>query len=101
MHTRLATFHVRPDDAAAFRVATAAHVAKTQAEPGVQRFELLQAENDPTQFVILMEFADDAARGRHLETAHYQQWRAEIDAWLAAPIESTRFVRVVPPPIEG
>ncbi|MCC6192555.1 MAG: antibiotic biosynthesis monooxygenase, partial [Anaerolineales bacterium] len=92
MHTRLATFRVRPDAVAAFRAATGAHVTSTQSEPGVLRFELLQAASDPTQFVIWMEFADDVARSRHMETPHYQQWRAEIAAWLAAPVESTRFV---------
>lgn len=94
VHLRLATFVVKPEAVADFSAASAQHVAATQREAGVLRFELLQSEESPQEFVILMEFQDDDARAQHFATTHFQAWRALIAPWLAAPIRSVKHRRL-------
>ena len=96
MHLRLATFVVKPEAVADFSAATGQHVRATQGEAGVLRFELLQSEEVPSQFVIVMEFRDDDARAQHFATAHFQAWRAQIAPWLAEPIRSVKHRRLLP-----
>jgi autoinducer 2-degrading protein len=94
MHLRLATFSVNLEAVDHFQTVTLQHVGTSQQEAGIVRFELMQSEEDPRQFALLMLFQDDSARIRHMTTEHFQAWRETIAPDLAEPIRSVRYRRL-------
>ena len=85
MHVTLVHIHVRNEDVAAFIAATRANHEASSSEPGNRRFDVLQAPDDPTRFMLYEAYAtaDDAAA--HRQTAHYFAWRQTVDSMMAEP----------------
>jgi len=54
-------------------------------EPGIFRFELLQDEADPSRFVLVEGYRDEAAQAAHKETAHYAKWKELVEPLMAEP----------------
>ena len=88
--------HVKAGCADAFIAATRKNVAGSLAEPGVLRFDLMREAGDPDKFELIEVYRDEQAPLSHKETAHYQAWRVEVEAMMAAPRRSTRLVPVEP-----
>lgn len=87
---------VRPDVVGAFRSATTEYARRSVQEKGVSRFEVLQQEADPTQFVLLGAFANQAAAALHKETAHYSHWRTAVAEMMAEPSRTVRYAYAFP-----
>lgn len=85
MHVTLVHVRVNPEDVDAFIVATRANHQGALGEPGNRRFDVLQAPDDPTRFILYEAYAcaDDAAA--HKDTAHYRVWRAAVEPMMAEP----------------
>ena len=45
--------HVTPESVDAFRAATVENARNSVKEPGVVRFDVIQQDDDPTQFVLV------------------------------------------------
>nr|WP_308477928.1 antibiotic biosynthesis monooxygenase [Nannocystis radixulma] len=88
--------HVVPDQVEAFRAATVANARESVREPGIARFDVLQQEGDPTRFILVEVYRDEAAPARHKETAHYQLWRDTVAPMMASPRTSVRLANVFP-----
>ncbi|MBV9921348.1 MAG: antibiotic biosynthesis monooxygenase [Pseudonocardia sp.] len=88
--------HVKPEHLEAFLVETRRNAAFSLAEPGVRRFDVLQAEGDDTHVVLTEVYVDQSAADAHKQTAHYARWRDEVAEMLAEPRASTRFASVFP-----
>ena len=54
-------------------------------EPGNIRFDVLQSVEDPTRFILHEWYVDEAAAQAHKETAHYLEWCALAEDWMAEP----------------
>lgn len=81
LHT--AHLRVRPDAVDAFRTRLARHAKTTlAAEPGCQGFDVLQERSDPTLFLLLETYADEAALGRHRVSPHYLAFREDVKDWV-------------------
>ena len=63
--------HIKPDRIEAFRKATMENARHSRQEPGVARFDFLQQTDDPSRFVLIEVYRDQAAVAAHKETAHY------------------------------
>lgn len=87
---------VRPDAVEAFRSATLANAAASLEELGVVRFDVVQAIDDPTRFVLVEVYRDEQAPLRHKETAHYAAWRDAVGPLMAEPRTSTKYGAVFP-----
>ena len=87
---------VKPDYAEAFREATLANARQSLREPGVLRFDVLQQQDDPTQFVLVEIYRDAAAAAAHKETQHYPVWRDAVAPMMAEPRRSVKFNQVFP-----
>jgi autoinducer 2-degrading protein len=87
---------VRPEDLEAFLAETRRNAAASLAEPGVRRFDVLQAEGDATRLVLAEVYVDQSAADAHKQTAHYARWRDAVAAMMAEPRTSTRFSAVFP-----
>lgn len=86
--------HVLPEAVEAFIDATRANAHASRLEPGVVRFDVVQALDDPTRFVLVEAYRDDAAAVAHKETAHYATWRDTVAPMMAGPRTSQRFADV-------
>ncbi len=85
MHVTLVHVRVRPEDVDAFIAATRVNHEASVTEPGNRRFDVLQAPDDPTRFILYEAYASAADAAAHKETAHYLAWRAAVAEMMAEP----------------
>jgi quinol monooxygenase YgiN len=90
--------HVQPDAVESFRRATLENASASLREAGVVRFDVVQALDDPTRFVLVEVYRDEQAPLRHKETAHYAKWRDGVADLMAEPRTSTKFRAEFPEP---
>ena len=85
MHVTLVHVRVKAQDIDAFIAATRANHEASTTEPGNRRFDVLQAPDDPTRFVLYEAYASAADALAHKETAHYLTWRDTVAVMMAEP----------------
>lgn len=85
MHVTLVHVHVKSEHIEDFIRATRAnHLASVQ-EAGNLRFDVLQAPDDPSRFILYEAYVSAAAAADHKRSTHYLQWRDGVAAWMAEP----------------
>jgi quinol monooxygenase YgiN len=89
--------HVNHDAVETFIAASRANAAASLEEPGVARFDVVQAIDDPTRFVLVEAYRSDEAAAAHKETAHYATWRDAVAPLMAEPRSSVRYRDVAYP----
>jgi len=91
-----AHYAIQPEGIDAVKAAIAAfvgYVAKN--EPGTRLYTSWQQENDPTKFVHLFIFEDEAAHQAHGESAAVRQFEAVYRPYLAeGPVVFTDYIQV-------
>lgn len=90
--------HVTPESVDAFRAATIENARNSVQEPGIVRFDVIQQDDDPTQFVLVEMYRDAEAPARHKETAHYAVWRDTVASMMAEPRRSVKYHEIFPEP---
>jgi autoinducer 2-degrading protein len=85
MVVNIVEVRVKPGHEEAFIAATRKNHAGSRTEAGNLRFDVLRSAEDPTRFVLYEAFASPAAVEAHRATAHYKEWRAAVEPWMAAP----------------
>src|SRR5688572_21783438 len=88
--------HVTPDGVEAFKAATLDNARASLREPGIARFDVIQEREDPTRFVLIEVYRDDAAPLAHKETAHYATWRDTVAPLMASPRTSRKYHALAP-----
>jgi quinol monooxygenase YgiN len=88
--------HVKADGVEAFNEASLANANGSRAEAGVVRFDLIEDRDDPTRFVLVEIYRDEAAAAAHKETPHYAAWRDAVADLMAEPRRSVKYVNVSP-----
>jgi (4S)-4-hydroxy-5-phosphonooxypentane-2,3-dione isomerase len=88
---------VKPEYVDAFREATLENARHSILEPGILRFDVLQDQQDPTQFVLYEIYLSPEAQLKHRETAHYLTWREKAEPMMAAPRVPTKYDLLNPP----
>ena len=88
--------HVKPESVEAFRSASIENARNSVQEPGIARFDVIQAADDPTRFVLVEVYRDADAPGKHKETAHYAVWRDAVAPMMAEPRSSTKYHNAFP-----
>ena len=72
-----ATYRIRPEGIARVKTAIAEFVEHVRAnEPGSRLYQAWQRQDDPTTFVHLFIFEDEAAQQRHGESAEVARFEA-------------------------
>ena len=84
------TVHVKEERVDAFIEATLENARNTRLEPGNVRFDVLQAEQPATRFLLYEAYrsADDFAA--HQKTEHYLRWREAVADMMAQPREGVK-----------
>lgn len=88
--------HVKPESVADFRLATLENARQSLTEPGVARFDVVQAVDDPTRFVLIEAYKTKDAPQAHKETAHYRAWRDTVADMMAEPRRSEKYESLFP-----
>jgi autoinducer 2-degrading protein len=96
MHVTLVHVRVLPARVADFVVATRTNHLASIREPGNVRFDVLQAPDDPTRFILYEAYADAHAAAAHKETAHYLAWREAVAPMMAEPRRGEPYVGLYP-----
>lgn len=85
---------VLPHTIDAFRAATLDNATHSVQEPGVVRFDVLQAADDPTRFTLIEAYLTPEAPVAHKATAHYARWRDAVEPMMAEPRQSVKYSHV-------
>ena len=98
MHIVHVHVKVRPESVADFRQATVENARASVQEPGIARFDVVQRQDDATQFVLIEVYRTLDAAAAHKETAHYAKWRDTVAPMMAEPRQSVKYSDVFPHP---
>ena len=85
MHVTLVHVRVKPEAVPGFITATRANHEASIKEPGNRRFDVLQAPDEPTRFILYEAYASAEAASEHKQTAHYAAWRDAVAGMMAEP----------------
>ena len=83
--------HVNSESVGAFIEATIENARNSIREPGIARFDVVQQTDDPTRFVLVEVYRDEAATDAHRETAHYAKWRDTVASMMVEPRTREKF----------
>lgn len=79
-----AHLRVRADAVEPFKARLARHARTSVAvEPGCSRFDVHQETSDPTLFLLIECYDDDAAFQAHRGSAHFLAFREDVKDWVA------------------
>ena len=87
---------VNPESVGAFIEATIENARNSIQEPGIARFDVAQQTDDPTRFVLVEVYREEAATKAHKETAHYAKWRDRVAPIMNGPRTSVKFSNLFP-----
>jgi len=80
---QLVHIKVKPEALEAFEAATRDNTRNSRLEPGIAQFALVRQQDDPTKFVIIEAFRDEAAIDAHRQAPHYLRWRDAVTDMMA------------------
>ena len=96
MHVTLVHVRVKIQHVDAFIAATRANHEASIVELGNCRFDVLQAPDDSTCFVLYEAYATAAGATAHKETAHYLAWRETVADMMAEPRRGEPMIGLFP-----
>ena len=85
MYVVAVTVFVKPEKRDDFLRATLDNARNTRSEPGNVRFDVLQAEDEPTRFLLYEVYQSKEDFTRHQQTDHYLKWKSAVADWMAQP----------------
>lgn len=88
-----AKFRIKPEHADAWPEISRSFTESTRAEPGNLWFDWSRSLDDPTEYVLVEAFQDDAAEA-HVTSEHFKAAQAELPAYL---VETPRIVNATVP----
>ena len=96
MFATLVHVYVNNDHIADFIEATRLNHEQSIKEPGNLRFDILQDDSDPTNFILYEVYANQQAVNAHKETPHYLKWRDTVAPWMSKPREGRKHTLLFP-----
>lgn len=88
--------HVKPDVIARFIEVTTSNHYESVKEPGNLRFDLVQKEDDPCQFMLYEAYESEESAAAHKATAHYLKWREAVSDMMAEPRSGVKYTIIQP-----
>ena len=79
-----------------FKEATIENARNSFEEPGVIRFEFLQPEDQPCEFVLEEIYISGDDQAKHRETQHYKKWKETTAAMIARAYTITYYNSIWP-----
>jgi autoinducer 2-degrading protein len=91
MYVVCVTINVKPEHVEDFIPAILDNARGTRQEPGNLRFDVLQAEDDPTHFFLYEVYYTKEDFAAHQQTAHFYAWRDAVQDWMVQPRQGARY----------
>jgi len=88
--------HVKPELVEEFIAATIVNSSNSRKEPGVVRFDFIQQTDDPSRFMLVEIYRDQAALESHRQTPHYLAWVAKAPDMMVEPRTRQMFKNIDP-----
>jgi len=88
--------HVKSEFVEAFKNATIENASSSVKEAGIERFDLVQQEDDPTRFILIEVYNTPKAPFAHKETPHYAKWRDAVEGMMAEPRQGIKYTNIFP-----
>ena len=60
------------------------------------RFDVLQSQTDPTNFVLYEAYRSEEGAKAHKETPHYLRWKEAVEEWMEKPRQSQKYNIIAP-----
>lgn len=79
------TVFVQPPFIQKFIDTTLDNARNTRNEPGNERFDVLQHEEDPTRFMLYEAYHEKDDFVKHQQAEHYLRWKQAVADWMAQP----------------
>ena len=79
-----AKFAIKPEHAEDWPEISRSFTEATRAEDGCLWFEWSRSLDDPTEYVLVEAFRDDAAGGAHVQSDHFRHATSDLPAYLSA-----------------
>jgi len=97
MYVVSVTVFVKPENIQQFIDASLDNARGSRTEPGNLRWDLAQAEDDKSRFLLyeVYKCKDDFAK--HQQTPHYVKWRDTVNGWMAQPRQGVKHLSLFPP----
>jgi autoinducer 2-degrading protein len=90
MYVVSVTVFVKPEFVQQFIDATYDNATNTRKEPGNLRFDVHQAEDDPTRFLLYEVYREKDGLAAHQRTEHYLRWKGAVTDWMAQPRQGVK-----------
>ena len=90
MYVVSVTVNVKPSFVEQFVEATLDNARNTRQEPGNVRFDVLQAEEEPTRFLLYEAYRGKDDFTAHQQTEHYLRWKQTLADWMAQPRQGVK-----------
>ena len=87
---------VKPDQVEAFKKASLENARNSIKEPGIARFDVIQQQENKTQFVLVEVYRTVEDAAKHKETAHYHKWRDTVADMMAEPRKGVKYDNLFP-----
>ena len=101
MIVNVVTIYVQNEYLEEFIKATAKNHYHSVREQANLRFDVLQAQDDPTRFILYEAYETEEAVIAHKKTAHYLEWRETVKDWMAKPRVGLAYQMLYPERVEG
>lgn len=79
-----AKFQIKPEHADAWPEISREFTQACRAEEGCLWFDWSRSLDDPTEFVLVEAFRDDAAGGAHVKSAHFAKATSQLPSYLVS-----------------
>jgi (4S)-4-hydroxy-5-phosphonooxypentane-2,3-dione isomerase len=90
MYVVAVTIWVKLQNVQPFIDATLENARNTRREGGNIRFDVSQAEDDPTRFLLYEAYRAKEDFVKHQQTAHYLNWKAAVADVMAQPRQGVK-----------
>lgn len=90
MYIVAVTIFVKPEFLEPFIAATLDNARNTRKEPKNVRFDVSQAEGEPTRFLLYEVYHAKEDFVAHQQTAHYLRWKDAVADWMAQPRQGVK-----------
>ena len=87
---------VKPEFLDAFIQASERNHHQSVKEKGNLRFDILQSEENPSEFAPYEAYENKEAAKAHKLTPHYLEWRETVAPWMAEPRRGVPYTALLP-----
>mgnify|MGYP001388120670 CR=1 FL=1 len=96
MHNVIVNIQVKANMVDAFIKETIKNVQGSMHEDEIISFDLLQSKEDPTKFLLIEVYKNEASVVSHQQTNHYLQWKEIVNDMMEKPRIKSAYYNIFP-----